>query len=83
MTELMPTLDGDVVIMHDAQGAAPDQYVLWTACHGQQRPLAATDLVVKTGFDAARTVASLMATVTSGRVFLLELDTLVWVKIFG
>jgi hypothetical protein len=40
-------------------------------------------VIVKTGLDAARRLALLMATVTNGSVFLLELDTLVWTKLSG
>lgn len=77
----MPTRDGDVVIMHDGDAAAPDQYVLWTATrNGQQRPRNIADLLV-TGFEAARRLAMFRAAVSSGRVFLRQLDTPAWTEI--
>jgi glycerophosphoryl diester phosphodiesterase len=80
-TNLMPTRDGDVVIMHDARTDTADHYVLWTAASdGQQCPLKHCR-VGREGLDAAIWLAVPMAAVTIGAVFLLELDTPAWSKL--
>ena len=82
MTAQMPTRSGDVVITHSA--AAPSRYYLWHVEADQQQNVNGCGYLLTTcGLHAAIKAASVMADETGSAVFLRELNTLTWTKLWN